>query len=388
MVWAGGLMIADAGFTNKLTAISSTATSIDLPALRRHIQHLNATTPDIPLSDGLAPISRDGAAPKRIYKYVLYCVPTYSNPTGQTWDLATRRELVALAREFDVLLVSDDVYDFLGNEGDKCALGEDGQLLPRLVTIDRELMGEKGELEQGAGFTVSNCSFSKLLGPGLRCGWIETATGVLAGQIGHGGANISVSPILPPLPPLPSYKAPHCESHIHILTPHPPPQGGNSAHFVSTLIHHVVKTRAIDRIISTLQQTYTTRSRTIAAAIRAHLPAGTEICGGHGGFFMWVGLPQGYDARRIVRMAEEGGGGGGGGVRVMSGDMTECPGERNRMGWGDRWVRITVSYCEGEVAVEGVRRLGAAVERWRSECGSGGGSEGGVVGGYVVGYGV
>ncbi|KAH8152481.1 uncharacterized protein LAJ45_03321 [Morchella importuna] len=242
------------------------------PSLCRHLHHLNATTPDIPLSAGLAPISHDGAAPKRIYKYVLYCVPTYSNPTGQTWDLATRRELVQLAREFDVLLVSDDVYDFLGNEGDKCALGEDGKLLPRLVTVDREIMEEEGELEQGAGFTVSNCSFSKLLGPGLRCGWIETATSVLAEQIGHGGANIS---------------------------------GGNSSHFVSTLIHHVVKTRAIDAIITTLRQTYTSRSGAIAAAIRAHLPAGTEICGGHGGFFMWVGLPPGYDARKIVRMAEE-----------------------------------------------------------------------------------
>lgn len=184
-------MIADAGFTGKLTAIASTATSIDFTALRRHLQHISESAPDVPLSDGLAPISRGGVQ-KCIYKFVLYCVPTYSNPTGHTWDLETRRKLVKLAREFDILLVSDDVYDFLGNEGDKCALGEDGQLIPRLVTIDRELMETHDELE-GAGFTVSNCSFSKLLGPGLRCGWIETATAQLAEQIGNGGANISVS---------------------------------------------------------------------------------------------------------------------------------------------------------------------------------------------------
>ncbi|KAH0610486.1 uncharacterized protein H6S33_012013 [Morchella sextelata] len=321
----------DAGFTGKLTAIASTATSIDFAALRRHLQHLNESTPDVPLSDGLAPISR--GVPKRIYKFVLYCVPTYSNPTGQTWDLETRRELVKLAREFDILLVSDDVYDFLGNEGDKCAIGEDGKLLPRLVTIDRELVEKQDELATGAGYTVSNCSFSKLLGPGLRCGWIETTTGVLAEQIGCVGANIS---------------------------------GGNPSHFVSTLIHHVVKTRTIDSIIGTLRQTYTARCAAIIAAIREHLPAGTEICGGNGGFFMWVGLPEGYDARKIARIAEEQEG-----VRVMNGDMTECPGDRNRMGWGDRWLRITESYCEEDVAVEGVRRLGAAVKRWKSESGSG-----------------
>lgn len=320
----------DAGFTNKLTAIPSHGTSIDFPALRRHLQHLTNTLPDIPLSDGLAPITRTGTL-KRIYKFVLYCVPTYSNPTGTTWDLATRKALVQLAREWDILLISDDVYDFLGNEGDTTALDEDGRLLPRLVTLDRELAAQAGDAAKGeaAGYTVSNCSFSKLLGPGLRCGWVETATGVLAWQIGSGGANIS---------------------------------GGVSSHFTSTLLHPLITTRSIDTIITTLKHTYTKRTSALLSAIQQHLPADTEVCGGHGGFFLWVGLPVGYDARAIARLAT---GLEGGGVRVMNGDMTECPGEGNWMGWGERWIRITVSYCEEEEALEGLRRLGVAVERWR-----------------------
>lgn len=79
---------------------------------------------------------------------------------------------------------------------------------------------------------------------------------------------------------------------------------------------------------------------------------------------MWIGLPPGYDAREIMKMAVEGAEGEGG-VRVMGGDISECPGKENELGWGERWIRISVSWCDEEVAVEGVRRLGLAVGRWK-----------------------
>lgn len=122
----------------------------------------------------------------------MYCVPTYSNPTGESWDLETRRKVVEIARKWDMLVISDDVYDFLGNDGDTSALTPDKKLLPRLVTLDHEIGKEQGIEGDEAGYTISNCSFSKLLGPGLRCGWIESATGVLAKQLGECGATCSV----------------------------------------------------------------------------------------------------------------------------------------------------------------------------------------------------
>jgi len=59
-----------------------------------------------------------------------------------------------------MLLITDDVYDLLTYTSDA--------IPPRLVTLDSPLCTEKG-----FGNTVSNCSFSKLLAPGLRFGFIQ-----------------------------------------------------------------------------------------------------------------------------------------------------------------------------------------------------------------------
>lgn len=94
---------------------------------------------------------------------------------------------------------------------------------------------------------------------------------------------------------------------------------------------------------------------------------------------MWITLPPSYDAREISKMAVEGSKGSDGkmgGVRVMNGDLSECPGEGNQLGWGERSIRISVSWCSEEVAVEGVRRLGEAVGRWEKGDRSGDGDLG------------
>lgn len=76
--------------------------------------------------------------------------------------------MVRLAREFDALVVTDDVYDFLQWRADGQST-LDNAVLPRLVDVDRTLDGGA----KGFGNTVSNGSFSKIAGPGLRTGWVE-----------------------------------------------------------------------------------------------------------------------------------------------------------------------------------------------------------------------
>ena len=111
----------------------------------------------------------------KIYSHVIYAVPTFSNPSSKTMSLHHREELVRIAREFDALVITDDVYDQLQWPTSK----EKGENLPqssapRLSDIDRYLDG--GAERHGAdgfGNTCSNGTFTKIVGPGCRTGWGE-----------------------------------------------------------------------------------------------------------------------------------------------------------------------------------------------------------------------
>ena len=90
--------------------------------------------------------------------------------------LQRRRELVQVARDYDALVITDDVYDQLQWPSHKTssALSLKHAVLPRVVDVDRDLEG--GPTRQGAdgfGNAVSNGSFSKIVAPGTRCGWAE-----------------------------------------------------------------------------------------------------------------------------------------------------------------------------------------------------------------------
>jgi DNA-binding transcriptional MocR family regulator len=112
----------------------------------------------------------------KIYKHIVYCVPTFSNPSFKTMSLRRREELVRLARKYDALIITDDVYDFLQWPSSLTSqtLSLEHAALPRIVDVDRYLDGgAERERADGFGNAVSNGSFSKICGPGLRTGWCE-----------------------------------------------------------------------------------------------------------------------------------------------------------------------------------------------------------------------
>lgn len=93
-------------------------------------------------------------------------------------SLARRESLVRLARNYDALVLTDDVYDFLQWPSVLESPPPEHACLPRLVDIDRYLDG--GPVDEW-GHTMSNGSFSKIIGPGVRTGWAEASDKVAYG---------------------------------------------------------------------------------------------------------------------------------------------------------------------------------------------------------------
>lgn len=82
---------------------------------------------------------------------LLYATPTFQNPTGGTWPITLRREVLELARRYRLPIVEDEPYRELAFDGSK---------LPSLADLD-----PRGVVHIG--------TFSKTLAGGLRVGWIE-----------------------------------------------------------------------------------------------------------------------------------------------------------------------------------------------------------------------
>ncbi len=92
---------------------------------------------------------------------MIYTIPTFQNPTGVTMSLEKRKKMLELASKYDVLILEDNPY------GDLRFAGED---VPTVKSLDTE------------GRVIYSGSFSKILSPGMRLGYI-VAGAELCGRI-------------------------------------------------------------------------------------------------------------------------------------------------------------------------------------------------------------
>jgi len=291
---------------------------------------------------------------RKIYRHVIYVVATCANPSGKTMPLRRREALVRLARKHDALIISDDVYDFLQWEisqpGSRSRSSHPGvsstsssslelltPLVPRLSDIDI-CLGPSPHDPPGKhfGHAVSNGSFSKLVGPGIRTGWAH-GTADFATGLSQTGATRS---------------------------------GGAPSQLAAAMMTEMLTSGALDEHLrTTVRPALRARHAAIVEAVRAELgPAGVDVVWSSekerevfGGYFVWLTLPaEGPDAGKVAdrAKAEEN-------LIVAPGQLFEVEGKGGvRFG---RNIRLCFSWEDVADIEEGVRRLGRVLRRMRDD---------------------
>ncbi|CAG8167940.1 unnamed protein product [Penicillium nalgiovense] len=314
----------DAGFAGRLRGIPEDDEGVNIALLE---SGLRGAEENALRAGNTEPKLKPPRPWRKIYKHVIYAVPTFANPSGKIMSLRRREALVRLARQYDALIVTDDVYDFLlwsakpegseGNFGDRACI-------PRIVDVDRYLDGGP---QDGWGHALSNGSFSKLIGPGARTGWAEASEKVAYGLSQTGSSR----------------------------------SGGAPSHLCAAVIDQMFPTVIQNHIRDVLQPKYAEHYHTLLSAINEHLvPLGVTVpepAATAGGYFLWIGLPAPLVAADVVRLAqsEEN-------LRVSPGDVFQVPGDPHVTEFSDH-LRLCLAWEEPRHLTEGMRRLARVLNR-------------------------
>lgn len=198
---------------------------------------------------------------------LLYCVPTFQNPSGITYSVERRKALVALAQKHGLPILEDDAYFDLRFEGEQ---------IPTMYSLDDQ------------GLVMYCGTFSKTIAAGIRLGWCVAAPNILARLTGlksDAGANAFTN-------------------HI-------------AAQFCGS--------GALQEHISELRPLYKHRRDVMLDALAEHMPAGSSWTHPDGGFFIWLTLPEGVTCGPVAEEAMKRGVGVGQGIMFYA----NGGGERN-----------------------------------------------------------
>ncbi|KAK8042737.1 pyridoxal phosphate-dependent transferase [Apiospora phragmitis] len=338
-------IMEDNGFRGKLRGVPEGGPEhggLDLEFLRQRLHETETEAVRTAAESGRAdaPVLKAGPSYPKVFKYIIYVVPTFANPSGKTMAERTRRKLVRMAREFDALVISDDVYDYLrwpasptGDDGTTVALPPLPPPPSRLVDIDCGMDGYDGDW----GNTLSNGSFSKIIGPGVRVGWADCAPR-LAFELGEVGSSSS---------------------------------GGGPAHLSSTFVDKMIRGGELDAHIQTvLIPTYRRRYHAMMGCIaqmllplgvkvESSMPEEEPITALAGGFFVYLRLPDDVPHARTVAsvaLREQG-------LRIAFGHLFVVAGNKESIARAEgpggiaRCFRLCWAWHEEEEIREGVQRL-------------------------------
>lgn len=218
----------------------------------------------------------------------IYVIPSFQNPSGHTLPPERRNQLVELAQKHNFLVIADEVYQFLGyTQTPPASFG---------AHID-------------SGQVIAVNSFSKILAPGLRLGWIQSHHSIMQ--------RLNTCSLMD--------------------------SGGGMNPFTSAILRSLIENGDLDKNISNLVNILGKRMQVMDASLREHLPQAQYVTP-HGGYFFWVQIP-GMDAENLQKKAAAYNVGLRPGIRFSS-----------RNGLRD-FFRMSVSFYNEDEIKKGILRL-------------------------------
>jgi len=173
----------------------------------------------------------------------MYCLPNFQNPTGRRIALERRQQLAKIAADNGLPILEDDPYGALSYHGD---------VLPTLHSMNPEN-------------AVYMSSFSKVLAPGLRVGYL-----IAPAELHR--------------------KLVQAKQAADLHTPS----------FTQRIVYETVKDGFLDVHIPTIRKLYAERCAVMLDAMSRHIPASVTWNRPEGGMFIWVRLPEGMNSAALL----------------------------------------------------------------------------------------
>ncbi|MEW6636521.1 MAG: PLP-dependent aminotransferase family protein [Actinomycetota bacterium] len=228
----------------------------------------------------------------------IYTVPNFQNPAGVTLVRERRRELLQIAREFDLVIVEDNPYGMLRFEGEP---------LPTLAALEIE---EEGDVER----VVYLGTFSKIFAPGVRLGWVHAQPGILHKiNVGKQGADL-------------------CSSNLSQM-----------------MIASYFQNADWRGYVKRLTGIYRERRDAMLDALAEFMPREVHWTHPEGGLFVWATLPSYLDATAML-------------PRAIAKNVAYVPGEGFYAGdAGKNHMRLNFSFVEPERVRRGIEMLSEVI---------------------------
>ena len=235
-------------------------------------------------------LNNQGKTPKFIYE-----IPDFQNPSGITMSLKRRKELIRIAETYDLLIIEDLPYRPLRFEG---------KAEPSLISLC-------------PGRVIALYTFSKILLPGFRLGWMAGPAELVQ-------------------------KAVTAKQAVDLCSPP----------FNQSIFYEFLANGSLEKQLTIIRGVYKEKRDFMLEQLKKYMPPGVTWTRPRGGLFLWVTMPESIDASEMLMAAIEKQ------VAYVAGSAFYPD------GGGHNCFRMNFSYSSKAEIEEGVKRLAGVISEW------------------------